>query len=48
MADAVENHGNAWLHVDGAIGLWAVASDKEKYLFKGIEIADSIDADSHK
>ena len=48
MADAVENHGNAWLHVDGAIGLWAAASDKQKYLLAGIERADSIDTDGHK
>ncbi|PHX04317.1 pyridoxal phosphate-dependent decarboxylase family protein [Vibrio splendidus] len=48
LADAVENHGNAWLHVDGAIGLWAAASDKQKHLLAGIERADSIDTDGHK
>lgn len=48
LADAVEAHGNAWLHVDGAIGLWAAASDKQKHLLKGIERADSIDTDGHK
>ncbi|MGF1748463.1 pyridoxal phosphate-dependent decarboxylase family protein [Vibrio cionasavignyae] len=48
LADAVEAHGNAWLHVDGAIGLWAAASDKQKHLLAGIERADSIDTDGHK
>lgn len=48
IADAVASHGNAWLHVDGAIGLWAAASDKQKHLLKGIERADSIDTDGHK
>lgn len=48
IADAVANHQNAWLHVDGAIGLWAAASDKQKHLLKGIERADSIDTDGHK
>ena len=48
IADAVAKHENAWLHVDGAIGLWAAASDKQKHLLKGIERADSIDTDGHK
>lgn len=48
LADAVAMHGNAWLHVDGAIGLWAAASDKQKHLLEGIERADSIDTDGHK
>lgn len=48
LADAVANHPNAWLHVDGAIGLWAAASDKQKHLLKGIERVDSIDTDGHK
>lgn len=48
IADCVEVHSNAWLHVDGAIGLWAAASDKQKHLLKGIERVDSIDTDGHK
>ncbi|MFM2667467.1 aminotransferase class V-fold PLP-dependent enzyme [Vibrio mediterranei] len=48
LADAVEAHDNAWLHVDGAIGLWAAASDKHKHLLSGIERVDSIDTDGHK
>ncbi|MCW8328911.1 pyridoxal-dependent decarboxylase [Photobacterium sp. SDRW27] len=48
IADCVEAHPNAWLHVDGAIGLWAGASDSQKHLLKGIERVDSIDTDGHK
>ena len=48
IANAVAKHQNAWLHVDGAIGLWAAASDLQKPLLKGIERADSIDTDGHK
>lgn len=38
----------AWLHVDGAFGLWARASDKLKHLTKGLEDADSWVTDGHK
>lgn len=38
----------AWVHIDGAFGLWAAASDELKYLTKGIENADSWAADGHK
>lgn len=48
IAEHVANHPNAWLHVDGAIGLWAAVSDKQKHLLKGIEKADSWDTDGHK
>jgi glutamate/tyrosine decarboxylase-like PLP-dependent enzyme len=48
IAEHVSKHPNAWLHVDGAIGLWAAASDKQKHLLKGIEKADSWDTDGHK
>ena len=37
-----------WLHVDGAFGLWARASEKHRYLLKGIEQADSMATDGHK
>jgi glutamate/tyrosine decarboxylase-like PLP-dependent enzyme len=38
----------AWLHVDGAFGLWAAASPALKPLVAGIELADSIASDAHK
>jgi glutamate/tyrosine decarboxylase-like PLP-dependent enzyme len=39
---------NAWVHVDGAFGLWAAASDAKRYLTRGIEKADSWSVDAHK
>lgn len=38
----------AWLHVDGAFGLWAAASPSLKHLVAGVERADSISTDGHK
>ncbi len=38
----------AWLHVDGAFGLWAAASPQCAALVKGIQLADSIAVDCHK
>ena len=38
----------AWIHVDGAFGLWAGASDTKKALVRGMEMADSWSADGHK
>jgi glutamate/tyrosine decarboxylase-like PLP-dependent enzyme len=38
----------AWLHVDGAFGLWAAASPQRAALVRGIENADSIATDAHK
>ena len=44
----IANKANAWVHVDGAFGLWAAAS-KDKYnLIKGFEKADSWSVDAHK
>lgn len=40
--------GGVWLHVDGAIGLWALASDRLRPHFAGIERADSWSTDAHK
>lgn len=40
-------HG-AWLHVDGAFGLWARASSRYAGLARGIEHADSWATDAHK
>ncbi len=38
----------AWVHIDGAFGLWAAASPKYKHLLKGVEQADSWAVDGHK
>ena len=40
-------HG-AWVHVDGAFGLWAAATVSHKHLAEGIELADSWATDAHK
>ncbi|WP_426592850.1 pyridoxal phosphate-dependent decarboxylase family protein [Cellulomonas sp. McL0617] len=50
IADAVEvahAHG-AWVHVDGAFGLWAAASPRLRDLVRGLEGADSWATDAHK
>jgi glutamate/tyrosine decarboxylase-like PLP-dependent enzyme len=47
IADIVEAHG-AWLHVDGAFGLWAAASRARRHLVSGVERADSWTVDCHK
>lgn len=39
---------NAWVHVDGAFGLWAAASAGSAYLTKGMSNADSWATDAHK
>ncbi len=38
----------AWVHVDGAFGLWARASATTKHLASGIDLADSWATDGHK
>jgi glutamate/tyrosine decarboxylase-like PLP-dependent enzyme len=45
--DLAHEHG-AWVHVDGAFGLWAAASAKLRHLTAGVERADSWTTDSHK
>jgi glutamate/tyrosine decarboxylase-like PLP-dependent enzyme len=47
IADASEESG-AWLHVDGAFGLWAAASPRFAHLTDGAERADSWATDAHK
>jgi glutamate/tyrosine decarboxylase-like PLP-dependent enzyme len=38
----------AWVHVDGAFGLWAAASPNYGHLTDGFELADSWATDAHK
>lgn len=38
----------AWLHVDGAFGLFAACDPARAHLLRGLELADSITADGHK
>lgn len=42
------NKAGAWVHIDGAFGLWAAACDEMKDLLKGYHLADSWSADAHK
>jgi glutamate/tyrosine decarboxylase-like PLP-dependent enzyme len=39
---------SAWVHVDGAFGLWAHASPKYRHLTEGFALADSWGTDAHK
>ncbi|MGN6157302.1 MAG: pyridoxal phosphate-dependent decarboxylase family protein [Devosia sp.] len=45
---AIAKTHEAWLHVDGAFGLWARATPSHKPLTAGIEAADSWATDGHK
>jgi len=47
IAELAREHG-AWLHVDGAFGLWARTSRELQHLADGIELADSWATDAHK
>ncbi|HSE80361.1 MAG TPA: pyridoxal-dependent decarboxylase, partial [Gaiellaceae bacterium] len=47
LADLAEEHG-AWLHVDGAFGLFARVSPRVAHLAEGVERAHSVIADGHK
>jgi glutamate/tyrosine decarboxylase-like PLP-dependent enzyme len=38
----------AWMHVDGAFGLWAASSRSYRNLTQGMELADSWSVDAHK
>ncbi len=41
------SHG-AWIHVDGAFGMWAAAAPARAHLVRGVEDADSWATDAHK
>ena len=47
IAGRTRAHG-AWLHVDGAFGLWAAASRNRRQQVAGVEAADSWTTDAHK
>ena len=47
ICDAVKPH-DAWVHVDGAFGLWAAASPDRAHLCNGFQAADSWATDAHK
>jgi len=47
VADLAEEAG-AWLHVDGAFGIWAAVSPRFSHLVDGLERADSWTTDAHK
>jgi glutamate/tyrosine decarboxylase-like PLP-dependent enzyme len=38
----------AWVHVDGAFGLWAAVSERHRHLLAGVQLADSWATDGHK
>ena len=44
----IAHENDAWVHVDGAFGLWAAASPTTRHLVSGIEGADSWATDAHK
>ena len=46
-SDIAHAHG-AWVHVDGAFGLWAITSPEHRHLLDGIDRADSWATDGHK
>ena len=47
MVDLAERHA-AWLHVDGAFGLFARLAPEARHLTEGVERANSVTVDGHK
>lgn len=47
IAAVAREHG-AWMHVDGAFGLFAALSPQSRHLTEGVEAADSVAVDGHK
>jgi len=48
IADTLAGYPNAWLHIDGAFGLWAATVPRLRHLVAGVERADSWSTDAHK
>jgi glutamate/tyrosine decarboxylase-like PLP-dependent enzyme len=50
LAEAIEvaHRHNAWVHIDGAFGLWAAVTPQLRHLTAGFEYADSWATDAHK
>ena len=46
--DRAGTRNQAWIHVDGAFGLWANATPHRRHLLVGVERADSWATDAHK
>jgi glutamate/tyrosine decarboxylase-like PLP-dependent enzyme len=44
----VAHAANAWVHIDGAFGLWVGASERYRHLLSGVDQADSWATDGHK
>jgi len=42
------HHAGAWVHVDGAFGVWAMAAPQRAHLAVGLSQADSLATDCHK
>ena len=47
LVPVAKRHG-AWVHIDGAMGLWAAATPRYRHLLKGADAADSWATDGHK
>ncbi len=48
QACALAHAAGAWVHVDGAFGLWAAVSERTRHLLNGASQADSWVTDGHK
>jgi len=48
ICDKRDAAANAWVHVDGAFGLWAAVPESLRHLVHGVERADSWGTDAHK